>query len=454
MSEADHPDAEPITDKRRLVEHLEAGCKPPEAWRIGTEHEKFVFRTDDLSPVPYEGPGGIRAILEGLERFGWRPVRERGKPIALIGDAGSITLEPGGQFELSGAALETLHQTCDEVHEHLAQVKEVAGELDVGLLGIGFNPKWTRADMPWMPKGRYRIMKAHMPRKGKLGLDMMLRTCTVQVNLDFSSESDMVRKFRVGLALQPVATALFANSPFVEGTPASHLSYRSFIWTDTDPDRCGILPFVFEDGMGFERYVDYMLDVPMYFVYRDGRYIDAAGQSFRDFMNGRLPALPGEAPRLSDWNDHLTTVFPEVRLKHFLEMRGADAGPWRRICALPAFWVGLLYDQGVLDAAWDLVKDWTEEDHAYLRDQASRRALGTPFKGTTLGGIALEVLALAEAGLKARDRRDDSGKDEAYHLDTLMEIAKTGLTPAEELLKAYHGRWQGSVDPIFAEYAY
>ena len=454
MSGPDHPDAEPITDKRRLVEHLEAGCKPPDAWRIGTEHEKFAFRTDDLSPVPYEGPGGIRAILEGLERFGWQPVRERGKPIALIGDAGSITLEPGGQFELSGAALETLHQTCAEVHEHLAQVKEVAGELDVGLLGIGFNPKWTRAEMPWMPKGRYRIMKAYMPRKGTLGLDMMLRTCTVQVNLDFSSESDMVRKFRVGLALQPVATALFANSPFVEGTPASHLSYRSFVWTDTDPDRCGILPFVFEDGMGFERYVDYMLDVPMYFVYRDGRYLDAAGQSFRDFMNGRLPALPGEAPRLSDWNDHLTTVFPEVRLKRFLEMRGADAGPWRRICALPAFWVGLLYDQGVLDAAWDLVKDWTEEDHAYLRDEASRRALGTPFKGTTLGEVAGEVLALAEAGLKARDERDKSGADEAQHLDPLMEIAKTGRTPAEEMLVAYHGRWRGSVDPIFSEYAY
>ena len=453
MSGPDHPDAEPITDKRQLVEHLEAGCKPKDAWRIGTEHEKFAFRTDDLSPVPYEGPGGIGAILEGMERFGWQPVREEGKPIALIRDAGSITLEPGGQFELSGAALETLHQTCAEVHEHLAQVKEVAGE-GVGLLGIGFNPKWARADMPWMPKGRYQIMKAYMPTRGALGLDMMLRTCTVQVNLDFSSESDMVRKFRVGLALQPVATALFANSPFVEGTPASHLSYRSFIWTDTDPDRCGILPFVFEDGMGFERYVDYILDVPMYFVYRDGRYLDAAGQSFRDFMNGRLPALPGEAPILSDWNDHLTTVFPEVRLKRFLEMRGADAGPWRQICALPAFWVGLLYDQGVLDAAWDLVKDWTEEDHAYLRDEASRRALGTPFKGTTLGEVAGEVLALAEAGLKARDRRDKSGANEAHHLDPLMEIVKSGRTPAEEMLEAYHGRWRGSVDPIFAEYAY
>jgi glutamate--cysteine ligase len=426
MSGPDHPDSEPITDKRRLVEHLEAGCKRKDAWRIGTEHEKFAFRTDDLGPVPYDGPGGIRAILEGLERFGWRPVREQGKPIALIGDAGSITLEPGGQFELSGAALETLHQTCAEVHEHLAQVKEVAGE-DVGLLGIGFNPKWARAEMPWMPKGRYGIMKAYMPTKGNLGLDMMLRTCTVQVNLDFGSESDMVRKFRVGLALQPVATALFANSPFVEGAPASHLSYRSFIWTDTDPDRCGI---------------------------RDGRYLDAAGQSFRDFMNGRLPALPGEAPILSDWDDHLTTVFPEVRLKRFLEMRGADAGPWRQICALPAFWVGLLYDQGVLDAAWDLVKHWTKEEHQYLRNEAPRLALATRFKGTTLGEVAREVLAMAEAGLKARDRRDKSGSDEVHHLDPLMEIAEAGRTRAEEMLAAYEDRWRRSVDPIFSEYAY
>jgi glutamate--cysteine ligase len=328
MSGPSTPNLEPVTDKRQLIAYLEAGCKPREQWRVGTEHEKFVYRLDDLRPAPYEGPGGIQAFLEGLRRFGWQGVYEADNLIALVkGRCCSITLEPGGQLELSGEPLENLHQSCDEVHEHLRQVKEVAPELGVGLMGLGFQPKWSRQDIPWMPKGRYAIMRAYMPKRGNLGLDMMLRTCTVQANLDFSCEQDMVKKFRVGLALQPIATALFANSPFVNGSPSGYLSYRSLVWTDTDPDRCGILPFVFEQGMGFERYVDYVLDVPMYFVYRQGRYIDASGQSFRDFMAGRLPALPGELPTLGDWSDHLTTLFPEVRMKHFLEMRGADGGP-------------------------------------------------------------------------------------------------------------------------------
>ena len=329
----------------------------PGDWRIGTEHEKFVFHLETLESAPYEGAWGIRALLEGLTRFGWEPVLENGNPIALAKSDCNISLEPGGQLELSGAPLETIHQTCDEVHTHLAEVKEVAGELGVGLVGLGFHPRARRDEIPWMPKGRYRIMRDYMPKRGALGLDMMVRTCTVQVNLDFESEADMIRKMRVGLALQPVATALFANSPFVEGKPSGYYSYRSHIWEDTDPDRCGILPFVFEDGMGFERYVDYVLDVPMYFVYRDGRYIDASGQSFRDFLDGRLPALPGEKPMMSDWEDHLTTLFPEVRLKRYIEMRGADGGPWRRLCALPALWVGLLYDRGALDAACELIGD-------------------------------------------------------------------------------------------------
>jgi glutamate--cysteine ligase len=340
----------PIADKRQLVSYLEAGCmeagcKPPEAWRIGTEHEKFAYTREDLRPLPYEGERSIRALLEGLvARFGWEPMFEAGKPIALTKDGCSVTLEPGGQFELSGAPLETLHETCDEVNTHLSQVKEIAEPLDIGLVGLGFLPKWRREDITWMPKGRYKIMRAYMPTKGNLGLDMMLRTCTVQVNLDFESEADMVAKFRTGLALQPIATGLFANSPFTEGKPNGFMSYRSHIWTDADPDRCGILPFVFEDAMGFERYAEHVLDVPMYFVYRNGQYLDASGQSFRDFLEGRLPALPGELPTTSDWADHLSTLFPEVRLKHFLEMRGADGGPGRNICALPAFWVGLLYD--------------------------------------------------------------------------------------------------------------
>jgi glutamate--cysteine ligase len=445
----------PITDRRQLIEYLEAGCKPKPDWRVGTEHEKFGYTHDDLRPLPYEGERGIRALLEGLARqFGWEMIRENGRPIALQRGRASVTLEPGGQVELSGAPVKTLHETCCEVHEHLDQVRAVAAPLGIGMLGLGFQPKWRREDIPWMPKGRYRIMGAYMPKRGRLGLDMMLRTCTIQTNLDFSSEADMVQKFRVGLAWQPVATALFANSPFTEGRPNGFLSYRSHVWTDTDPDRCGILPFVFEDGMGFERYVDHVLDVPMYFVYRDGQYIDAAGQSFRDFLEGRLPALPGEVPTITDWSDHLTTLFPEVRLKRFLEMRGADGGPWRSLCALPALWVGVLYHQATLDAAWDRVKDWSLEEHEYLRAEVPKRGLRTPFRGGTVQDLAKEMLELADAGLKGRAEEDWFGQDERQFLTALLGIAESGRTPAEEKLELFHGRWRGSVDPIFAEFAY
>lgn len=446
---------EPITDRRQLVAYLESGSKPESDWRIGTEHEKFAYRLSDLKPLPYEGPDGIGELLTRLQRFGWQPVMEGGNVIALSQDDGAnITLEPGGQVELSGAAVQTLHQTCAEVHNHLRQVKKVGAELGIGMVGLGFQPKWRRDEIPWMPKGRYRIMRDYMPKRGSLGLDMMMRTCTVQVNLDFASEADMVKKFRVSLALQPIATALFANSPFTEGQPNGFQSFRSHIWTDTDPDRTGDLPFVFEDGFGFERYVDYLLDVPMYFVYRDGTYIDASGQSFRDFMDGRLPALPGETPLITDFADHLTTSFPEVRLKKYLEMRGADGGPWLRLCALPALWVGLLYDTTALDAAWDLVKDWTTEERASLRAEVPRRALRTPFRDGTVRDLALRVLEIARDGLVRRKRNDNFGDDEAHFLDTLFTIAASGQTPADELLAKFHGPWGGSVDPVFREYAY
>jgi len=454
MSGPTQTTGEPITERRQLIEYLEGGCKPPERWRIGTEHEKFVFRRSDLRRVPYEGPDGIRALLEGLQRFGWTPVLENGNPIALAQGNCAISLEPGGQFELSGAPLDTLHQTCAEVHEHLRQVKQVADELKIGMIGLGFDPKSRREDVSWMPKGRYAIMRRYMPTRGTLGLDMMLRTCTVQVNLDFQSEADMVRKFRVGLALQPVAVALFANSPFVEGKPSGYLSYRSQVWTDTDPDRAGMLPFVFERGFGFERYVDYMLDVPMYFVYRDGRYIDVAGQSFRDFMARKLPGLPGEPPRLNDWTDHLTTAFPEVRLKRILEMRGADGGPWGRLCALPALWVGLLYDGAALDACCELIKGWTHEERERLRAEVPRRGLATPFRGRPLLALAQDVMEIASAGLRARATRDSSGEDETVYLDALREIVGEGRTPAEAMLEAYATRWNGSVDPVYREQAY
>jgi len=445
---------EPVISKDQLVQYLAAGCKPRTDWRIGTEHEKIAFNLDDLRPLPYEGRCSIRAMLEGLTCFGWTPVRENDLPIALTKGRASITLEPGGQFELSGETLETLHDTCREVHEHLAQVKEVAAKIGAGFLGIGFNPKWRREDVNWMPKGRYGIMRAYMPTKGDLGIDMMIRTCTIQVNLDFESETDMVEKFRLGLALQPLVTAMFANSPFVEGKPSGYLSYRSFVWTDTDPDRCGILPFVFEDGFGFEGWVDYMLDVPMYFVHRNGRYIDASGQSFRDFMAGRLPALPGEIPTMGDWTDHLTTVFPEVRLKRYLEMRGADGGPWRSICALPAFWVGLLYDTQAQAAVAALVSDWTTQDHVHLRAEVPRHALQTEFRGRPLIDIAREVVAISRAGLARRKRLDSAGIDEVHHLDTLEEILERGMTPAEIKLANNEGRWKGDVDSVYREYAY
>jgi len=445
---------EPITDKRQLVDYLAAGSKPRAKWRIGTEHEKFAFNRKDFRTLPYDGPAGIRAVLEGMMRFGWVPVLENGNPIALSKGACNITLEPGGQFELSGAPLETLHQTCSEVNDHLDQVKQVDAELGTGMLGMGFNPKWARADQPWMPKGRYQIMREYMPKKGKLGIDMMIRTCTVQVNLDFADEADMVKKMRVGIALQPVATALFADSPFTEGKPNGFMSYRSHIWTDTDPDRCGMLPFVFEPGYGFERYVDWMLDVPMYFVYRDGKYVDCSGQSFRDFLRGKLPALPGEIPGMGDWTDHLTTAFPEVRLKRFLEMRGADSGPWQRLCALPALWVGLLYDAQALDAAWDLCKDWTIAEREQLRADVPRLALRAQVRGRSVQDLAKDVLAVARAGLKRRAVLDAKGRDETRFLDILDQIAASGRCPAEEKLALFQGRWQGSVDPVFTEFAY
>jgi glutamate--cysteine ligase len=445
---------EPITGKRQLVEYLEQGCKPVENWRIGTEHEKFGFDRKTLRTLPYEGANGIGALLRAMQRFGWQPIEEDGNVIALSCGACSISLEPGGQFELSGAPVETIHKTCDEVQTHLKQVKEIGKELGIGMLGMGFQPKWSRAETPWMPKGRYKIMGAYMPKRGSLGLDMMLRTCTVQVNIDFASEADMVKKMRVGLALQPLATALFADSPFTEGKPNGFMSYRSQIWTDTDPDRSGMLPFVFEPGMGFERYVDYLLDMPMYFIYRDGRYVDVSGQSFRDFMAGRLPGHPGEIPGMGDFVDHMSTAFPEVRLKRYIEMRGADGGPWDRLCALPALWVGLLYDSQALDAAWDLVKDWTTAEMADLRTQVPRLALKAKFRGRALQDLARQVVQIASQGLTRRRKLDRMGGDESHFLNTLIRIADSGITPAEEKLALFNGRWSGSVDPVFTEFAY
>lgn len=445
----------PIESRDDLLAPFEKGAKPIEAWRIGTEHEKFVYRRDDHRAPSYEEPGGIRDLLMALTEFGWKPVEEGGKVIALSGDDGTVSLEPAGQLELSGAPLEHLHETCAEAGRHLQQVKAVGDKLGLGFLGLGMWPDKRRDELPIMPKGRYDIMLRHMPRVGSLGLDMMLRTCTIQVNLDYSSEADMAQKFRVGLALQPLATALFANSPFTEGKPNGFLSYRSHIWSDTDPARTGMLPFVFEDGFGYEQYLDYALDVPMYFVFRDGKYIDAAGLSFRDFMAGKLAVLPGEKPRQSDWIDHLSTAFPEVRLKSFLEMRGADGGRWSRICALPAFWVGLLYDQSALDAAWDEVKHWTLPERQRLRDDVPKLGLRaiTP-EGESLRTLAQRILTISEAGLNARARLNASGDNESGFLDPLREIVARGTTPADVLLERFHGDWRGDVSRVYDEMSF
>jgi len=453
----DQVDMTPIETRDELVAWLEAGSKPRSRFRLGTEHEKFVFTVEGHNPVPYQGRRSIRALLEGMQHLlGWEPITEDGNIIGLfdVTGGGAISLEPGGQFELSGAPVETVHQTCSELMAHLAQVKEIARPLGIGFLGLGMTPNWSRSQIPMMPKGRYRIMTAYMPKVGKHGLDMMYRTCTVQTNLDYWSEADMVKKLRVSLALQAVATAMFANSPFTEGKPNGFLSFRSEIWRDTDADRCGMLPWAFEPGMGFERYVDYALGVPMYFVKRGEHYIDVAGQSFRDLMQGRLPGLPGERATISDWANHVSTIFPEVRLKRYLEMRGADGGPWRRLPALPAYWAGILYDDDSLDAAWDLVKHWTAEERQKLRDDVPRLGFAARIAGHDVLHLAKTTIGLAEKGLTRRRRLDDSGQDETRYLRPIQEYVARGITPAEELLEKFHGAWGRSVDPVFKEYAY
>ncbi|MFT7026196.1 MAG: glutamate--cysteine ligase [Paracoccaceae bacterium] len=448
----------PIESRDQLAEYLASGCKPAADWRIGTEHEKFGWVKADMSPLPYEGACSITAMLSGLrDRFGWSPVEEGGKLIGLERNGANVSLEPGGQLELSGAPLETIHQTCDEANEHLREVREIADEIGAGFMGLGAAPIWSEADMPVLPKGRYKLMTRYMGTVGSHGTQMMYRTCTVQVNLDWSSEADMAKKLRVGLALQPVATALFANSPFFDGKPNGHMSWRSRIWRDLDPARTGTLPFVFEDGFGFEQYVDYALDVPMYFVYRDGKYIDALGMSFRDFMNGKLPALPGEVPTLSDWADHLTTAFPEARIKKYLEMRGADGGPWRRICALPAFWVGLVYDQSSLDAAWDICKGWTAEEREKLRVDASVHGLRAPVPGGgTMRDLAARCLDISEAGLRARAHSGAGGMipDETHFLNALKESVDRNETPADELLRLWKTEWNGDLTRIYEAASY
>jgi glutamate--cysteine ligase len=453
----DVSDATPIGARAELMDWIAEGEKPRGTWRLGTEHEKIPFYTADASPVPYEGERGIRAILEGLEGVnGWDAILDNGQPIGLFDerDGGAISLEPGGQFELSGAPVATLHETARETEAHIAQAKHIAAPLGIGFLTLGMSPLWTRAETPVMPKARYRIMADYMPKVGTRGLDMMFRTATVQVNLDYASEADMVKKLRVSLALQPIATALFANSPFTDGKPNGFLSMRSEIWRDTDRDRTGMMAFAFEEGFGYEAYVDWALTVPMYFVKRGATYHDVAGASFKDLLAGKLPQLPGQYATRSDWANHVSTLFPEVRLKRYLEMRGADVGPTEHITALSAFWVGLLYDDVALDGAWELVKSWSAEDRERLRADVPKRALTAQVAGRSVRDVARDALELSRAGLKARGFRDEAGRDETHHLAPVEEIVASGRTRAERLLDLYHGPWGGSVLPAFKDFVF
>ena len=441
----------------QLAEYLSAGCKSIKDWKIGTEHEKFGFVNDNFLPLPYDGQCSIKAMLEGLrDKYNWSEILEENNIIGLTKDGANVSLEPGGQLELSGAPLDSIHETCDEVNQHLKEVKSIADDLGASFFGLGAAPEWSHEDMPMMPKGRYKLMTDYMGRVGTHGTQMMYRTCTVQVNLDFSSEQDMIKKMRVGLALQPIATALFANSPFFEGKLVNHKSWRSRIWRDLDEDRTGMLPFVFEEGFGFEAWTEYVLDVPMYFVYRDGKYIDALGQSFRDFLNGKLPALPGERPKISDWADHLTTVFPEARVKQFIEMRGADGGPWRKLCALPAFWVGLMYDQNSLDSAWDICKNWDANTRDEMRIAASEEGIAADTNGLSLLDLARELIDISRAGLKNRARPGNGGlvPDECHFLNAIEEVIETGKSPACELIDKYNNEWQKDLKNVYRDCAY
>ncbi|MEO1067083.1 MAG: glutamate--cysteine ligase [Pseudomonadota bacterium] len=451
-------DETPIENKAELIDWIAAGSKPEADFRIGTEHEKFGFRLKDNSPIPYEGSDGIEALLRSMQQLlDWDAILDDGRIIGLAAKegGGAISIEPGGQFELSGAPLKSIHETCIEANSHLAHVRRCAEPLGIGFLGTGSSPIWSFDETPKMPKSRYDIMRAYMPKVGSRGLDMMHRTATIQVNLDFSSEADMVKKMRVSIALQPIATAIFANSPFMDGKPTGRLSERSEIWRDTDNNRAGMLPFVFDDDFGFERYVDYALDVPMYFLKRGDTYHDVTGTTFRDFMAGALKdTVPQGFPMMGDWVNHLGTIFPEVRLKRFLEMRGADGGPWRGICALPAFWVGLFYDQTALDHAYDMIADWSTDEMQAMRDAVPTTALKTPFRDQTVLDLAKQAVSLSRAGLQHRERLSETGLDETVYLEPIQETLVSGKTPAEKVLAKYHGEWNENLNPVFSAYSF
>lgn len=442
----------PITHKNQLMEHLERGCKPKENWAIGTENEQLIFQTDKLQRAPYEGGQGIGNLIESMQASGWSPIKEDIYTIAAKKDRANITIEPAGQFELSGAPLNDLHKTFQELENYHAELQPCLTRLNLSLFSQGMDPKTSRSQMPWMPKQRYSIMRKYMPTKGNRGLDMMTATTTVQANLDYGSEQDLRKKFRVSMALQPMVSAMFANSPIREGQLNGFKSYRAYIWQDTDPDRCGLLPFAFDENFTFEKYVDYILNVPMYFVYRDGTYHNHAGQSFKDFMNGKLPGMENQLPRMQDFEDHLTTAFPEVRIKQYLEMRGADSGPQEHMEALSAFWTGLLYDPDTLDEVYRLTKDWTFVECQALLEEVPRLATDAPFRGSPLYKTAKIFIDLSIKGLKNRGILNKNGEDESIYLDYLQDLNNEKICPADKLIRVFTQECDGNVDTYLKKF--
>ena len=435
-----------------LIKWFEAGCKPKNLFRIGTEHEKFVYKLNSLKPVSYNEPSGIKNILKSLVRFGWVEVSESGNIIALRKDNQSITLEPGGQLELSGAPLENIHQTCSEVNEHLKQVKIIGNELNIGFLGVGARLEGKLSSDLWMPKPRYKIMKDYMPLVGNLGLEMMADTCTVQANLDYSSEQDMRRKLKTSFILQPIVTALFASSPIEKMKPSKYITRRAAIWFDVDKDRCGTPKFIFDENLSFESWVDYALKVPMYFIKRNGQYINCAGASFEKFMLGKLEQLSNEKPTILDWEDHLSTIFTEIRLKQYIEFRGADAGPWKSLCALPALWVGLLYDSESLNEAESLAKSWSFDMYKKAYEEVPVKGLDLIINKRSINDHAKDLIAISKRGLKKRNFLDGTGNDESGYLNQLEEITHTGNSQAKKMLSMWNNN--EPLKSIYDHYSY
>ncbi len=442
--------AAPVESVEELVAHLRSGEKPRERWRVGTEHEKIGLYEDTHAPVPYEGERGIGALLRRVAaEDGWNPLVEGPHVIGLEKAGASITLEPGGQMELSGAPLRTIHETCDEFHAHLSLMKRVCEPMRIVFLGLGIHPLHGVERIPVMPKARYRIMRRYLPTRGSLALEMMFATATVQANFDYSDEADMVAKMRAALGVSPIVSALFANSSVSEGKANGFITRRLHIWTHTDPDRCGMLPFAFEQGFGYREYVEWALDVPMFFIVRNGAYQPAHETTFRRFLQ---QGFRGERPTLADFDRHLTTLFPDVRLKRIIEVRGADAVPPGLTCSLPALWKGLLYDPEALKQAAALVSGYDAETREAARSDVARRGLSARYGGEPVLELARQLAAISREGLARLAHAGRRDRDETGFLDPVFAQLELAASPGSLVVERWEGEWARSVERLI-EYA-